>query len=460
MKLILEISDLINSDAPLKARIEKSLEAICLHYAMERGFVYQPSQGLTFELRESFGSTSNDLRTEFVLSAAPAEVQTFFEEHSFLRVYDKEKASKTEKAVTDFFNMESIILLSFTDTQHKIIGFIGLGGKVLREEKLNSDELDALKACLTIISQQAALREYQKREKQAAQTMENIMNNMGVDIYVNDFDTHEMLYANESMAAPYGGYENFKGKRCWEALYTDKIGECSFCPKPKLIDENGNPTNVYSWDYQRPFDKSWFRVFSRAFRWIDGRMAHVITSVDTTENKRYEAIIKHMSEHDDLTDLPNRRKLLRDIQEFIEKDKDGLQEGYILFMDLNKFKAVNDTYGHAGGDELLIKIAEYLKSITAVEDRAYEIYRQSGDEFIAFLPNISKEVALKVATQIVERSHQPWVLKKGDAHCEISIGVAHYPTGGHTAEDLIRVADAAMYEVKKLGSGGIQLAGV
>src|SRR5699024_10615050 len=102
------------------------------------------------------------------------------------------------------------------------------------------------------------------------------------------FDSHDMLYANRSMVEPYGGIEHFWGKKCWEALYSDKTGECEFCPKRHLIDENGHPTKVYSWDYQRPFDKCWFRVFSAAFAWIDGQMAHVITSVDIDHQKKIE----------------------------------------------------------------------------------------------------------------------------------------------------------------------------
>ena len=107
-------------------------------------------------------------------------------------------------------------------------------------------------------------------------------------MYVNSHIIHDMLYANESMAAPYGGIEHFEGKKCWQALYKDKTGECEFCPKKHLIDENGQPTKVYSWDYQRPFDKCWFRVFSAAFAWIDGQIAHVITSVDINHQKTIE----------------------------------------------------------------------------------------------------------------------------------------------------------------------------
>ena len=141
---------------------------------------------------------------------------------------------------------------------------------------------------LDSLSKEIAVREYKEREVRASKTLGSIMNNMGVDIYVNSFDSHDMLYANESMAAPYGGVQHFEGKKCWEALYTDKKGECEFCPKKHLIDENGLPTKVYSWDYQRPFDKCWFRVFSAAFAWIDGQMAHVITSVDIDHQKTIE----------------------------------------------------------------------------------------------------------------------------------------------------------------------------
>ena len=122
------------------------------------------------------------------------------------------------------------------------------------------------------LSKEIAVREYKEREVRASNTLGSIMNNMGVDIYVNSFDSHDMLYANASMAAPYGGIKHFEGKKCWQALYTDKTGECEFCPKR----------------HQRPFDQCWFRVFSAAFPWIDGQMAHVITSVDIDHQKKIE----------------------------------------------------------------------------------------------------------------------------------------------------------------------------
>ena len=111
------------------------------------------------------------------------------------------------------------------------------------------------------------------------------MNNMGVDIYVNSFDSHDMLYANRSMVEPYGGIEHFWGKKCWEALYSDKTGECEFCPKRHLIDENGHPTKVYSWDYQRPFDNS-----------IVGFASIIAELDDREERQEYLAIMQENTE--------------------------------------------------------------------------------------------------------------------------------------------------------------------
>ena len=190
--------------------------------------------------------------------------------------------------IMDFYKVKSLLIRHFEDTEGKIIGFIGFADREEGASSFTKEESQAIYLALGALSKEISIREYKEREVRASKTLGSIMNNMGVDIYVNSFDSHDMLYANESMAAPYGGIEHFEGKKCWQALYTDKTGECEFCPKRHLIDENGLPTKVYSWDYQRPFDKCWFRVFSAAFAWIDGQMAHVITSVDIDHQKKIE----------------------------------------------------------------------------------------------------------------------------------------------------------------------------
>lgn len=285
---LLHFLERLNGCESIENQITESLTDICEYYGFKRGFIYQTDGFRYFYLKETVGNSDNILRQRF-------EISEMTNQHA-ARINGKNKpfyacrnqnTSWNDVDIVDFYKVDSLLIRQIQDSEGKIIGFIGFGD---REHAISftDEELQVIHLILGSLSKEIAVREYKEREVRASKTLSSIMNNMGVDIYVNSFDSHDMLYVNESMAAPYGGIEHFEGKKCWQALYKDKTGECEFCPKKHLIDENGQPTKVYSWDYQRPFDKCWFRVFSAAFAWIDGQIAHVITSVDINHQKTIE----------------------------------------------------------------------------------------------------------------------------------------------------------------------------
>ena len=285
---LLHFLERLNGCESIENKITESLTDICEYYGFKRGFIYQTDGFRYFYLKETVGNRDNILRQRF-------EISEMTNQHA-ARINGKNKpfyacrnqnTSWDDVDIVDFYKVDSLLIRQIQDSEGKIIGFIGFGD---REHAISftDEELQVIHLILGSLSKEIAVREYKEREVRASKTLSSIMNNMGVDIYVNSFDSHDMLYVNESMAAPYGGIEHFEGKKCWQALYKDKTGECEFCPKKHLIDENGQPTKVYSWDYQRPFDKCWFRVFSAAFAWIDGQIAHVITSVDINHQKTIE----------------------------------------------------------------------------------------------------------------------------------------------------------------------------
>ena len=285
---LLHFLERLNGCESIENKITESLTDICEYYGFKRGFIYQTDGFRYFNLKETVGNSDNILRQRF-------EISEMTNQHA-ARINGKNKpfyacrnqnTSWNDVDIVDFYKVDSLLIRQIQDSEGKIIGFIGFGD---REHAISftDEELQVIHLILGSLSKEIAVREYKEREVRASKTLSSIMNNMGVDIYENSFDSHDMLYANESMAAPYGGIEHFEGKKCWQALYKDKTGECEFCPKKHLIDENGQPTKVYSWDYQRPFDKCWFRVFSAAFAWIDGQIAHVITSVDINHQKPIE----------------------------------------------------------------------------------------------------------------------------------------------------------------------------
>ena len=285
---LLHFLERLNGCESIENKITESLTDICEYYGFKRGFIYQTDGFRYFYLKETVGNSDNILRQRF-------EISEMTNQHA-ARINGKNKpfyacrnqnTSWNDVDIVDFYKVDSLLIRQIQDSEGKIIGFIGFGD---REHAISftDEELQVIHLILGSLSKEIAVREYKEREVRASKTLSSIMNNMGVDIYVNSFDSHDMLYVNESMAAPYGGIEHFEGKKCWQALYKDKTGECEFCPKKHLIDENGQPTKVYSWDYQRPFDKCWSRVFSAAFAWIDGQIAHVITSVDINHQKTIE----------------------------------------------------------------------------------------------------------------------------------------------------------------------------
>ena len=124
----------------------------------------------------------------------------------------------------------------------------------------------------------------------------------------------------------------------------------------------------------------------------------------------------------------------------------------LFFIDLDKFKEVNDTYGHAAGDELLIEVGRRL---IAIAGRTEIVCRLGGDEFLMFLPGANDLEIEQKGQAVIDSLEQPFRLAGGDieAHVSASIGIARYPTDARTVDDLVQLADAAMYVAKQNGRG-------
>lgn len=161
---------------------------------------------------------------------------------------------------------------------------------------------------------------------------------------------------------------------------------------------------------------------------------------------RERAATEHQATHDGLTGLPNRALLVDRLDRSIAHARRNQGSCAVLFMDLDRFKEVNDTFGHAAGDRLLRTVAGRLRKCVRDEDT---VARLSGDEFVILLPNITiAEQVVTVAQRVLESLGRPITVAEERMLLAGSIGIAVYPEDGSTAQEVLASADAAMYRAK------------
>ena len=175
---------------------------------------------------------------------------------------------------------------------------------------------------------------------------------------------------------------------------------------------------------------------------------------DITEQKAAEAKLLTLANFDSLTGLPNRTLLLDRIERGLEHAKRTAKSMAVFFIDLDKFKQVNDSLGHKAGDELLIIIAKRLSDKLRKEDT---VARLGGDEFVIMIEDVSSVEAISaLVTEISFIIDTPVTLSSQTVSVSSSIGIAMYPGDGLSAEDLLKNADIAMYHAKEQGRSNFQ----
>ena len=165
--------------------------------------------------------------------------------------------------------------------------------------------------------------------------------------------------------------------------------------------------------------------------------------------------IEHLAHNDLVTGLPNRALLADRLVQEISRARRGSTGFAVLLFDLDGFKAVNDTWGHAAGDKVLAMVGERARKCVRASDT---VGRLGGDEFLAILPQANREGALAVAQKIIESLREPYPLGAAAARLGASVGISLYPEHGEEAEQLRRAADAALYRAKREGKGRAEVA--
>ncbi|OGA31937.1 MAG: hypothetical protein A3F75_09880 [Betaproteobacteria bacterium RIFCSPLOWO2_12_FULL_64_23] len=297
-----------------------------------------------------------------------------------------------------------------------------------------------------------ALRTRAQRERgeQALRESEELFRQMATNtpeiFWVRELENESVLYISPSWQAVTG----------WPPP-TDRQGMLDIVHahdyRRVLMEVGRTPEGGFDDEYRiMHADGSIRWLHSRTFPIRDegGRVYRVAgMSEDITEQKKAEERLLQLAHYDSLTNLPNRSLFFESLKRMVAQAQENQWTIGVLFIDLDRFKVVNDTLGHATGDELLQQVAARLLECVRIRD---VVGRLGGDEFALILPALdSPDDAAEVAAKVIQAFAEPFDLAGHETFISASIGITVYPGDANDAEALLRYADTAMYRAKEGG---------
>ncbi len=279
----------------------------------------------------------------------------------------------------------------------------------------------------------------------------SVIDKIGIGIFVVDED-YRIRYMNDSMKSWFGDQTN---KICYSSIAN--IDEpCSYCKLSDVIQDGKKVIYEPTITNGQSFD-----IVATSIKNSDGTISKMEVIRNITEKKRaQEKLIKQQEEllyqayHDALTGLPNRVLLYDRLAQGIEKVKRDDTKLALLFIDLDRFKEINDSLGHDIGDEVLKIVTARLNQVTRDED---SLARLGGDEFTILMQNLNDgQDASILAQKILKVLSEPIKVEDNELYISSSIGISLCPEDGDKAKDLLKYADSAMYRAKDEGRNNFQ----
>lgn len=289
--------------------------------------------------------------------------------------------------------------------------------------------------------------------KEISREKELILNSAGEGIFGIDLNGN-ITFANPS-ATSLLGYENeeditgssYSTVFQWESDHTESFIE-QYEESKNLSDQD----HTFYKKCGETFPVEYVITPKKEGEWT---MGYVVTFKDVTARKQMEEKIKYHAYYDSVTNVPNRVLFQDRLNQALNYAELTNKPMAILFLDLDRFKKINDTFGHSFGDQALQKVAKRLQKAIPKEAT---VSRQGGDEFIILLPTIErKEEAINCAKKILKAFDDPFVISDQEVAIKTSIGISLFPENGESAETLIKQADVAMYKAKEFAGNRYQL---
>jgi EAL and modified HD-GYP domain-containing signal transduction protein len=277
--------------------------------------------------------------------------------------------------------------------------------------------------------------------------LRNILNQPDLNVFAVRGKKCDVVFVNSTAAASAGaGFDAERGCEMSFAKHYKNL--CSYCPYGK---RGAKKSGAY-FELKDTAGRA-YTASCNVVDWFDDEPAAVFFTRDITKEKEVNDRLYSLAYLDQLTGIPNRRKLQEDFTALEELINDGMLTGIVALFDLDHFKTVNDTYGHNTGDLILRRLTEHLSSNP---DFSGNLYRLGGDEFVLLFSESPEKFGaeknvLEYYLKLLSTALCSYTLPNIDVACTLSIGVSVFPKHGSNLSEILRKADIAMYNAKAKG---------
>ena len=180
---------------------------------------------------------------------------------------------------------DCLSILAIPLTTHDVYyGFVGFD-ECVYDKEWEKSEIDLLISLSQILTNTMRRHQAETSMRLSQQTMHTVLDNIDASIFVSDFESYEILFANRKIKEKVGDIE---GKPCWEVMQKDMTSPCKFCPKSRLRDSNNQPTGLFHWEYRNSGNHNWYACSDAAIKWVDGHWVHLEYATNITQRKRGE----------------------------------------------------------------------------------------------------------------------------------------------------------------------------
>ncbi|MGM0902151.1 MAG: sensor domain-containing protein [Bacillota bacterium] len=330
---------------------------------------------------------------------------------------------------------------------HKEAVWVYLSGSPIFKE--NSTEVVKINGVVVDISArkqaEAKLQESESRYRSVVDLSPNmILIHQHAKIVYGNNSTVQMLGLNH--------YSELLGRSIYDFL--DPSEKQKAVRRIREILKNSIASEYVEYKIVRPSDGKniYLEMLGKEINY-NGEPAIMIVAIDVTAKKEYQENIKFMAYHDALTGLPNRHMYNEYLEKTLERSHKHNQILGVMFIDLDRFKFINDTMGHDAGDELLKLVS--IRLLESVREKDL-VSRLGGDEFAILMEEVDETTIRRISNRIIEAFSTPFRIKNKEFYTSPSIGISLYPQDGQDKETLNSKADTAMYLAKKRGKNNYQ----